>query len=62
MKKLRLLLGDQLNSNHSWYHEVDENIKYLVNNIEAPFMGKIPFQKEINSIKISDYLLWPGNL
>ena len=43
-------------------NEVDENIKYLVNNIEAPFMGKIPFQKKINSIKISDYLLWPGNL
>ncbi len=42
--------------------EVDENIKYLVDNIEAPFMGKIPFQEEINSIKIADYLLWPGNL
>jgi len=43
-------------------NEVDENIQYLVDNIEAPFMGKIPFQKKINSIKISDYLLWPGNL
>ena len=42
--------------------EVDENIKYLVDNIEAPFMGNIPFQREINSIKIADYLLWPGNL
>ena len=43
-------------------NEVDENIKYLVDNIEAPFMGKVPFQKKINSIKIADYLLWPGNL
>ena len=42
--------------------EADENIKYLLDNIEAPFMGKIPFQKKVNSIKISDYLLWPGNL
>ena len=42
--------------------EVDENIKYLVDNIEAPFMGNIPFQREINSIKIADYLLWPGDL
>ena len=43
-------------------NEVDENIKYLVDNIEAPFMGKVPFQKEINSNKTADYLLWPGNL
>ena len=43
-------------------NEVDENIKYLVDNIEAPFMGNIPFQREINSIKIADYLLWPGDL
>ena len=43
-------------------NEVDGNIKYLVDNIEAPFMGKIPFQKEINSSKIADYLLWPGIL
>ena len=28
MKKLRLLLGDQLNSNHSWYNKVDENTTY----------------------------------
>ena len=28
MKKLRLLLGDQLNSKHSWYDSVDENIIY----------------------------------
>ena len=43
-------------------NKVEENIKYLFDNIEAPFMGKVPFQKKINSIKISDYLLWPGNL
>ena len=42
--------------------EVDENIKYLVDNIEAPFMGNIPFQRKMNSIKIADYLLWPGDL
>ena len=28
MKKLRLVLGDQLNSNHSWMQEVDKNITY----------------------------------
>ena len=43
-------------------NEVDENIKYLKDNIEAPFMGKVPFQNEINSNKISDYLFWPGSL
>ena len=42
--------------------EVDENIKYLIDNIESPFMGKIPFRKNINSIGISDHLLWPSNL
>jgi len=56
------LTGWVANCIDSSMNEVDENIKYLVNNIEAPFMGKIPFQKKINSIKISDYLLWPGNL
>ncbi|UAM99971.1 cryptochrome/photolyase family protein [Polaribacter litorisediminis] len=28
MKKLRLVLGDQLNSQHSWYQKVDDNILY----------------------------------
>ena len=39
--------------------EVDENINYLINNISEPFMGKVPFLKEINYTKISDYLIWP---
>lgn len=30
MKKLRLLLGDQLNSQHSWFTKVDENTIYLM--------------------------------
>uniref|UniRef100_UPI0040491599 cryptochrome/photolyase family protein n=1 Tax=Flavobacterium sp. TaxID=239 RepID=UPI0040491599 len=30
MKKLRLILGDQLNSQHSWFNEVDENTLYLM--------------------------------
>lgn len=42
--------------------EVDENIKYLVEHIDAPFMGKVPFQKEVNPNKISSYLLWPDEL
>ena len=57
-----ILSGWVANCIDSNMSEVDENIKYLVDNIEAPFMGKIPFQKEVNSIKMSDYLLWPGNL
>ena len=57
-----ILSGWVANCIDSNMNEVDENIKYLVDNIEAPFMGKIPFQKKVNSIKISDYLLWPGNL
>ena len=56
------LSGWVANCIDSSMNKVDENIKYLVDNIEAPFMGKIPFQKKINSIKIADYLLWPGNL
>ena len=57
-----ILSGWVANCIDSNMNEVDENIKYLLDNIEAPFMGKIPFQKKVNSIKISDYLLWPGNL
>lgn len=30
MKKLRLILGDQLNSQHSWFDEIDENTIYLM--------------------------------
>ncbi|WP_445747870.1 cryptochrome/photolyase family protein [Polaribacter sp.] len=30
MNKLRLLLGDQLNSNHSWFTKVDENVIYCM--------------------------------
>jgi len=30
MKKLRLILGDQLNSQHSWFDEVDENVIYFM--------------------------------
>ena len=30
MKKLRLILGDQLNSAHSWFAEIDENTIYLM--------------------------------
>jgi deoxyribodipyrimidine photolyase-related protein len=29
-KTLRLILGDQLNSNHSWYQTVDEDVIYLM--------------------------------
>ena len=57
-----ILSGWVANCLDSNMNEVDENIRYLVDNIEAPFMGKIPFQKDVNSIKMSDYLLWPGNL
>jgi deoxyribodipyrimidine photolyase-related protein len=30
MKKLRLILGDQLNTEHSWFREVDDNTVYLM--------------------------------
>jgi deoxyribodipyrimidine photolyase-related protein len=30
VKVLRLILGDQLNQNHSWFNEVDENVTYLM--------------------------------
>jgi deoxyribodipyrimidine photolyase-related protein len=34
-KTLRLLLGDQLNSNHSWFKEVDSNITYVMMEIRS---------------------------
>jgi len=30
MKKLRLILGDQLNSQHSWFRETDSNVIYCI--------------------------------
>ncbi len=29
-KKIRLILGDQLNASHSWYREKDESVLYLI--------------------------------
>lgn len=34
-KTLRLLLGDQLNINHSWYKEVDESVYYVLMEIRS---------------------------
>jgi len=30
MRKLRLILGDQLNSQHSWFLEANENVTYCM--------------------------------
>jgi deoxyribodipyrimidine photolyase-related protein len=30
MKTLRLILGDQLNSNHSWYTQTNNEVVYLM--------------------------------
>ena len=30
MRKLRLILGDQLNSKHSWFLETNENVTYCM--------------------------------
>jgi deoxyribodipyrimidine photolyase-related protein len=35
MKKKRLILGDQLNSNHSWYETVDDSITYVLMEIRT---------------------------
>jgi deoxyribodipyrimidine photolyase-related protein len=34
-KILRLILGDQLNINHSWYSEVNENVTYVLMEIRS---------------------------
>jgi deoxyribodipyrimidine photolyase-related protein len=34
-KTLRLILGDQLNSNHSWFITVDESVTYVMMEIRS---------------------------
>ena len=34
-KTLRLILGDQLNSNHSWFKTVDESVTYVMMEIRS---------------------------
>ena len=34
-KMLRLILGDQLNSNHSWFKTVDESVTYVMMEIRS---------------------------
>ena len=35
LKTLRLILGDQLNSNHSWFNTIDDNITYVMMEIRT---------------------------
>ena len=35
MKELRLILGDQLNINHSWYQKVDPDVAYLMMEVKS---------------------------
>ena len=34
-KTLRLILGDQLNHNHSWYQQVDDEVVYVMMEIRT---------------------------
>ena len=34
-KTLRLILGDQLNSNHSWFKALDKNVTYVLMEIRT---------------------------
>ena len=34
-KTLRLILGDQLNSNHSWFKSVDDSVTYVMMEIRT---------------------------
>ncbi|MBC7440889.1 MAG: cryptochrome/photolyase family protein, partial [Flavobacterium sp.] len=34
-KTIRLILGDQLNSNHSWYQNVDDSVTYVMMEIRS---------------------------
>ena len=35
MKELRLILGDQLNINHSWYQMIDPDVIYLMMEVKS---------------------------
>jgi len=34
-KTLRLILGDQLNHQHSWFQQVDENVVYVMMEVRS---------------------------
>jgi hypothetical protein len=34
-KTVRLILGDQLNSNHSWFNTVDESVVYVMMEVRS---------------------------
>ena len=34
-KTLRLILGDQLNSNHSWFKTVDDSVTYVMMEVRS---------------------------
>jgi len=35
MREIRIILGDQLNRNHSWYKQVDSNVLYLMAEVKS---------------------------
>jgi deoxyribodipyrimidine photolyase-related protein len=35
MKTTRLILGDQLNSNHSWFNTVDDSVVYVMMEVRS---------------------------
>ncbi|SNR79211.1 deoxyribodipyrimidine photolyase-related protein [Maribacter sedimenticola] len=63
MKTLRLILGDQLNQNHSWFNTVDENVIYImsemrqetdyvkhhIQKVVAFFMAMRDFKEQLSS-------------
>lgn len=35
MREIRIILGDQLNRNHSWFKQVDSNVLYLMAEVKS---------------------------
>jgi len=49
-KTLRLILGDQLNSNHSWFNTVDDSVTYVMMEIRSETECKTPYSKSNRNI------------
>ena len=62
MKTLRLILGDQLNPNHSWFKNVDDEIVYVLMEVkqETNWGTPISVSRITNSYGVTEIQYYAG--
>jgi deoxyribodipyrimidine photolyase-related protein len=58
-KTVRLILGDQLNSNHSWFNTVDDSVVYVMMEVRSEtIMPSTIFKKVVGFFAAMQAFIW----